>query len=100
MTDTLTPDQARNAVDNLEGWSLAGDKPTAITAQFKFEDFITAWGFMSSAALKAEKMNHHPDWENTYNRVNVTLTTHDAGGLTSKDIELAGFMSDLAKRIA
>jgi 4a-hydroxytetrahydrobiopterin dehydratase len=64
---------------------------------FKFENFIDAFGFMSKAALVAEKMDHHPEWFNVYNRVDVTLSTHDCGGLSSLDVELASKMDTLAK---
>ena len=69
-----------------EGWSGGAD---AITRQFKFDDFSQAWGFMTRVALLAEAANHHPDWRNVWNRVDIRLTTHDAGGLTQKDIDLA-----------
>lgn len=69
-----------------KGWSGGAD---AITRQFKFEDFSQAWGFMTRVALLAEAANHHPDWRNVWNRVDIRLTTHDAGGLTQKDIDLA-----------
>ncbi|MGB3690613.1 MAG: 4a-hydroxytetrahydrobiopterin dehydratase [Jannaschia helgolandensis] len=69
-----------------EGWSGGAD---AITRQFKFENFSQAWGFMTRVALLAEAANHHPDWRNVWNRVDIRLTTHDAGGLTQKDIDLA-----------
>ena len=61
----------------------------AITREFRFKDFAEAWAFMSRVALLAEKQDHHPDWSNTYNRVTVTLTTHDAGGLSARDVTLA-----------
>jgi len=64
----------------------------AIQRQFTFPDFNTAFGFMSRCALKAEKMDHHPEWFNVYNRVDVTLATHDCGGVSDRDIELARFM--------
>ena len=60
-----------------------------IQKEFKFENFIDAFGFMSKVALLSEKMNHHPNWQNTYNKVNIELTTHDKGGITSKDTKLA-----------
>ena len=69
-----------------EGWSGGAD---AITLQFKFENFSQAWGFMTRVALLAEAANHHPDWRNVWNRVDIRLTTHDAGGRTQKDIDLA-----------
>ena len=61
----------------------------AITRRFKFDDFAQAFGFMASVAIIAEKMDHHPEWSNVYNRVEITLTTHDAGGLSQRDIDLA-----------
>lgn len=77
------------------GWQH-DDKRNAITRRFKFADFSAAFGFMARAALVAEKMDHHPEWTNVYNRVDVTLTTHDAGGLTALDITLADKMDALA----
>jgi 4a-hydroxytetrahydrobiopterin dehydratase len=77
------------------GWTLATDRD-AITRTFRFKDFSAAWGFMSRAALVAEKLDHHPEWANVWNRVEVTLTTHDAGGLTQLDIDLAMAMDALA----
>ncbi|HBC09603.1 MAG TPA: 4a-hydroxytetrahydrobiopterin dehydratase, partial [Rhodospirillaceae bacterium] len=68
----------------------------AIIKTFTFKDFNAAFGFMSRAALLAEKMDHHPEWYNIYNRVEVTLATHDAGGVTQKDIDLAAFMDRAA----
>lgn len=69
----------------------------AIKKSFTFADFNEAWGFMSRAALKAESMNHHPEWFNVYNRVEVTLSTHDCQGLSQRDIKLATFMNSLTK---
>ena len=76
----------RDAVAELSGWSAGDD---FITKVFQFKDFASAFGFMSEIAIVAEAMNHHPGWYNVYNRVDVTLTTHDAGGVTNKDIALA-----------
>lgn len=70
-----------------EGWKLAKNG-RSITRAFEFQDFQAAWAFMTHVALIAEKMNHHPEWKNTYNKVSITLTTHDAKGLTAKDIKL------------
>ena len=72
--------------DIPEGWS---ERDGGIERRFEFKDFSQAWGFMSRVALAAEAANHHPEWSNTYNRVDIRLTTHDAGGLTDKDIALA-----------
>ncbi|MBM2575815.1 4a-hydroxytetrahydrobiopterin dehydratase [Jannaschia sp. Os4] len=76
-----------------DGWTREGD---AIVRTFRFADFSGAWGFMSRAALAAERMDHHPDWRNVWNRVEVRLTTHDAGGLTEKDVALAEALNRLA----
>jgi 4a-hydroxytetrahydrobiopterin dehydratase len=86
---------AKEAVGKLTGWK-AVDGRDAITRQFKFADFNAAFGFMTRVALKADKMDHHPEWSNVYNKVDVVLTTHDAGGVTDKDIELATFMDEAA----
>jgi 4a-hydroxytetrahydrobiopterin dehydratase len=77
------------------GWTLAADGKS-IAKSFKFKDFVGAFSFMSGAALVAERMDHHPDWTNVYNRVEVALSTHSAGGLTEKDVALAKAMDDLA----
>ena len=77
------------------GWTLDADRD-AITKEYQFKSFIRAFAFMSGAALHAEKLNHHPEWSNVYNRVTVTLTTHDAGGLTELDITLAKRMDALS----
>ena len=77
------------------GWSVAQDRD-AIFKQFKFKSFVEAFGWMTAAALCAEKMNHHPEWFNVYSSVEVTLTTHDVGGLSSLDIKLAGKMDQIA----
>lgn len=93
MPKPLLSKQALNkAIDTLDGWSLRADS-NAIEKQFKFKDFSTAFGFMAQIAIKAEKMNHHPEWFNVYNRVDVTLTTHDSGGVTELDIALAEHMN-------
>lgn len=77
------------------GWSMAQDRD-AIFKQFKFKSFVEAFSWMTAAALCAEKMNHHPEWSNVYNRVDVTLTTHDVDGLSGLDIKLAQKMDQLA----
>ena len=75
-------------------WSLDGNRD-AITKTFKFKNFIEAFGWMTQAAMWAETLNHHPEWSNVYNRVKVTLTTHDANGLTALDVDLATRMDRL-----
>jgi len=79
------------------GWALSEDQK-AIDKSFKFKNFIDAFGFMTRAAIWAEKWNHHPEWFNVYNKVNVTLTTHDAGGITQLDINLAKAMNQTEKK--
>jgi 4a-hydroxytetrahydrobiopterin dehydratase len=78
----------------LPGWSRVPGRE-AITRSFKFADFSAAWGFMTRAALVAEQMNHHPEWFNVWNRVDVTLATHDAGGITELDLRLAAAMDHI-----
>lgn len=73
---------------DLPGWAMV-DGRDAIARTFRFEDFSEAWGFMSRVALLAEKQNHHPEWFNVWNRVEITLSTHDAGGLSARDVALA-----------
>lgn len=73
---------------DLPGWKMAEGRD-AITRSFRFADFSAAWGFMSRVALLAEKHDHHPEWSNVWNRVEITLTTHDAGGLSARDVALA-----------
>lgn len=80
----------------LDGWKREGDK---IFREYKFADFVTAFSFMTSAALVAEKMDHHPEWFNVYSTVRVHLTTHDAGGLSAFDFQLALRMDALARRL-
>jgi len=82
------------ALDQLPDWTVQNEK---LHRQFQFKSFVEAFGFMSSAALVAESMNHHPEWFNVYNRVTVDLTTHDAGGISALDVTLAKKMDELAK---
>jgi 4a-hydroxytetrahydrobiopterin dehydratase len=87
MTITLLTNQdLEQALSQLSGWELQNGK---LYRQFQFPDFVTAFGFMSSMALVSESLSHHPEWFNVYNRVRVELTTHDAGGITQKDIDWA-----------
>lgn len=91
-TQKLTPEQIDQALVQLDGWSIENGK---LHRAFKFADFSAALGFMVRAALAAEKMDHHPEWSNVYNRVVVDLTTHDAGGITQRDVDLARQLSAL-----
>ena len=95
MATKLTESERGEALASIGDWSLV-DGRDAITRTFRFKDFNAAFGFMSRVALKAEKMDHHPEWFNVYNKVEVTLSTHDAGGLTELDIKLARFMDGIA----
>ncbi|MEM6761530.1 MAG: 4a-hydroxytetrahydrobiopterin dehydratase [Pseudomonadota bacterium] len=95
MSGAMSTDDAKRAADALSGWSLDGDGK-AISRTLKFKDFTEAFAFMTQVALAAEKMDHHPEWSNVYNTVSVRLTTHDAGGLTSKDVALAEFIDTAA----
>ncbi|WP_310533905.1 4a-hydroxytetrahydrobiopterin dehydratase [Novosphingobium sp.] len=84
------------ALAELPGWCLRTDG-LAIERRFTFADFSEAFGFMARVALAAEKADHHPEWANVWNRVDVTLTTHDAGGLSARDVQLARAMDAMAK---
>ena len=95
MAQKLAPDARKGALAKLSGWSDVSGRD-AITKKFVFKDFNEAFGFMSRAALIAEKMDHHPEWFNVYKTVEVTLSTHDAGGLTELDVTLAEAMNALA----
>ena len=96
MAQKLSPEARKAALGRLSGWSEAAGRD-AITRKFVFADFNQAFGFMTRAALIAEKMDHHPEWFNVYKTVEVTLSTHDAGGVTDLDVKLAEAMDRLAK---
>jgi 4a-hydroxytetrahydrobiopterin dehydratase len=95
MAGRLDGDARISALLTLRGWSQAEGRD-AIKKSFKFKTFSEAFGFMTRAALVAEKMDHHPEWSNVYNRVDVTLSTHSAGGLTKRDIDLAQQLDAIA----
>jgi len=84
----LTPAERDAALADLPQWSLRADD-LAIERELRFADFSAAFGFMARVALHAEKADHHPEWSNVYNRVAITLTTHDAGGLSARDVAMA-----------
>lgn len=94
MADTLPPDVREAALSRLNGWIYDG-RGDAITHDFRFKDFSEAFGFMTRVALLAQAADHHPEWSNVYNKVTITLTTHDAGGLTPKDVALAEAIDQL-----
>ena len=91
----LTDTQRAAALARLPQWTLRGDG-LAIVREFKFSDFGEAFGFMTRVAIAADKADHHPEWCNVYNRVEITLTTHDAGGLSARDISLAEAIDAMA----
>jgi 4a-hydroxytetrahydrobiopterin dehydratase len=95
MAQKLTGEARKTALAKLAGWSDVKGRD-AITRKFVFKDFNEAFGFMTRAALVAEKLDHHPEWSNVYKTVEVTLATHDAGGVTDLDIKLAEAMNRLA----
>jgi 4a-hydroxytetrahydrobiopterin dehydratase len=97
MTTKLSASEIRSALRKLRGWTVLDGK---LHREYKFVDFIRAFGFMASAAITAEAMGHHPEWLNVYNRLTVDLTTHDAGGISAKDFELAGKMNALYSKAA
>ncbi len=95
MVDKLSPERRKTALAQLAEWRPV-DGRDAIVRSFRFGDFSEAFAFMTRVALAAEKMDHHPEWSNVYNRVEITLSTHDAGGLSERDIMLAASIDALA----
>lgn len=95
MAEKLTGSERRDALAALEGWSEVEGRD-AIQRTFQFGDFTAAFAFMTRSALAAERMDHHPEWFNVYNRIEVTLATHSAGGVTELDVKLAAFMNEAA----
>ena len=94
---TLTAQEIDEALARLEGWKIVEGK---LHRELRFGSFVDAFGFMTSVAIVAESMNHHPEWQNVYNRVTIDLTTHDAGGISQRDIALAERIDQLARRAA
>ena len=88
MIEALNETERAEALDGLDEWDY-DDARDAITRTIVFADFVEAFGFMTQVALIAERASHHPEWKNVWNRVEILLTTHDAGGLSSRDIEMA-----------
>jgi 4a-hydroxytetrahydrobiopterin dehydratase len=93
--ERLSAEEVEQVLAELAGWTLRADG-LAISREFKFHNFSEAWGFMTRVALLAEKQDHHPEWSNVYNRVAITLTTHDAGGLSERDLRMAKAIDALA----
>ena len=83
-----------DVLSKLSSWEKTDEERDAITKEFKFSDFKSAFGFITSIALKAEEIQHHPEWSNVYNKVKITLTTHDVKGLSDKDIKLGQFIDN------
>ena len=98
MADWLSAEARKSALQGLPGWSEVAGRD-AIARTFTFKDFNEAFGFMSRAALVAEKNDHHPEWRNVYKTVEVVLATHDAGGVTALDIQLAKAMDGIARQL-
>ncbi|XP_058059351.1 pterin-4-alpha-carbinolamine dehydratase [Anopheles bellator] len=96
MVSSLNAEERKKLLEPLfaHGWSMVEGRD-AIQKKFVFENFVRAFAFMTGVALKAEKMDHHPEWFNVYNKVDVTLATHDCNGLSTRDVELATFMDKL-----
>ena len=92
----LTEGEISAAVGRLPGWSIQDSK---LHREYKFPDFAHAMGFMMTAAPAIERLDHHPEWANVYNRVTVNLSTHDAGGITQKDCDLAALLEGIAKKL-
>jgi 4a-hydroxytetrahydrobiopterin dehydratase len=98
MAERLSAEMRKSALQALPGWAETPGRE-AIGRTFTFKDFNEAFGFMARAALVAEKNDHHPEWRNVYKSVEVVLATHDAGGVTSRDVELAKAMNAIAKQL-
>ena len=94
MVSRIEGEALHAAVADLNGWDLRADM-LAIERKFAFADFVEAFGFMTKVAILAEKADHHPEWFNVYNRVEITLTTHDADGVSQRDIDLANAIAGL-----
>ena len=92
----LTQKELRSSLTGLRGWKLVKGK---LHREYKFADFVHAFGFMTTAALAIETINHHPEWFNVYNKVVVDLSTHDAGGITAKDVELAKLLDHVGGKL-
>ncbi|MGT2469382.1 4a-hydroxytetrahydrobiopterin dehydratase [Paraburkholderia terrae] len=95
MIEKLSSEQRATQIAQLDGWQNVEGRD-AIKRQFKFADFNEAFGFMTRVAIKAQEMDHHPEWFNVYSNVEITLSTHDANGITERDIRLARFIDDIA----
>lgn len=95
MIEKLADQEIAERLGSIDGWQLVAGK---LHREFKFANFVEAFGFMTRAAIEAEKMDHHPEWFNVYSKVVVDLTTHEAGGISERDFALAARMSELAEK--
>jgi len=100
MATKLSDQQLQPLLAQLPAWRFAAERGGIIVREYRFHDFAQAMGFMAQVAVIAEKRNHHPEWFNVYNKVAVTLTTHDVDGLSMNDIELARYMDQVAEALA
>ena len=89
----LSQEDINEELKSLQGWSVVNEK---LHKEFQFDNFNQAFGFMTRSAMEIEKMNHHPEWFNVYNKITIELTTHDAGGITKNDVNLAKILNSLA----
>ena len=94
MIQKLTTEERATELAQLKGWQAVKDRD-AIQRKLQFADFNEAFGFMTRVAIKAQEMDHHPEWFNVYNKVEITLSTHEANGLTARDIKLASFIDSI-----
>ena len=92
----LSSEEIDQSLRQVQGWQVVNNK---LHREYCFTDFIHAFGFMATAAIAIEKMNHHPEWSNVYNRVTIDLTTHDSGGVTQNDIDLAQLLDGIAAKL-
>lgn len=95
MSQKIAPEQIASLMAGVSQWRYQSERGGSMTRDFTFVDFNEAFGFMTRVALLAEQRNHHPEWSNVYNRVSITLTTHDAGGLSARDLDLAQLIDNL-----
>jgi 4a-hydroxytetrahydrobiopterin dehydratase len=97
--DRLGKEEIDKALEGLSGWSLSADG-LKLERILRFEDFVSAFGFMTQVALVAERMDHHPEWTNVWNQIDISLTTHTANGVTARDLDLAGKLDAIAGRFS
>jgi 4a-hydroxytetrahydrobiopterin dehydratase len=97
MRTKLSEEEIQQGLLSLPGWGI---KDAKLHREYKFPDFVHAFGFMATSAIAIEKMNHHPEWFNVYGRVTIDLTTHDAGGITTRDFELAHLLESIAAKLS